>query len=125
MPLAPRPPLGMHASEHAGGQARWAEAAPPVTADTQVGQGLWCLAHTVWVGNSVVLAASVGLMAHHLFGCWHGDQRLKAKYGDAFEQVKARTSVVPFQAIWEGRQVRASEGAGQRDLPRWPPWAPH
>ena len=39
-----------------------------------VGQGLWCLGHSLWVGSSVVLAASLGLMAHHLFGCWHGDR---------------------------------------------------
>jgi zeta-carotene isomerase len=31
-------------------------------------------------------------------------RRLSAKYGQAFEEVKARTSIVPFQAIWEGRQ---------------------
>lgn len=31
-------------------------------------------------------------------------QRLKAKYGDAFEDVKARTSIVPFAAILDGRQ---------------------
>lgn len=47
---------------------------------------------------------SLGLMAHHLFGCWHGDYRLKRKYGDAFEAVKSRTSTLPFAAILEGRQ---------------------
>lgn len=73
----------------------------------QVGQAIWCAAHTLWIGNSVILAASAGLMAHHLFGCWHGDRRLSDKYGAAFEVVKARTSTMPFQAIWEGRQVRS------------------
>jgi zeta-carotene isomerase len=48
---------------------------------------LWCLAHTLWVGNSFMVATSLGLMAHHAFGCWHGDRRLKDKYGDAFEKV--------------------------------------
>jgi len=70
-----------------------------------VGQGLWCLAHTLWVGNSFMVTTSLGLMVHHLFGCWHGDRRLKAKYGEAFESVKSRTSIMPFQAILEGRQV--------------------
>jgi len=42
-----------------------------------VGQGLWCAAHCLWTGSSVVLAASAALMVHHLFGCWHGDRRLK------------------------------------------------
>ena len=69
-----------------------------------VGQFIWCLAHTLWIGNSFTLTTSVGLLAHHLFAVWHGDQRLAAKYGDAFEAVKARTSVVPFAAILEGRQ---------------------
>ncbi|KIY96313.1 hypothetical protein MNEG_11647 [Monoraphidium neglectum] len=44
-----------------------------------VGQGLWCAAHCLWTGSSVVIAASVGLMAHHLFGCWHGDRRLRVR----------------------------------------------
>jgi hypothetical protein len=51
------------------------------------GQALWCFAHTLWVGNSFMVTTSLGLMAHHLFGCWHGDRRLAAKYGDAFEKV--------------------------------------
>jgi zeta-carotene isomerase len=75
-----------------------------------VGQAIWCAAHTLWVGSSVMVAASAGLMAHHLFGCWHGDQRLSSKYGEAFEVVKARTSTMPFKAIMEGRQVRALTG---------------
>mmetsp|Transcript_11838 Transcript_11838/g.37604 ORF Transcript_11838/g.37604 Transcript_11838/m.37604 type:complete len:379 (-) Transcript_11838:258-1394(-) len=69
-----------------------------------VGQGIWCLAHTIWIGNTFVLATSFGLMAHHIFGCWHGDRRLKAKYGDTFEAVKSRTSTWPFAAIMDGRQ---------------------
>ena len=52
-----------------------------------VGQLIWCLAHTLWVGSSFMLATSAGLMAHHLFGAWHGDQRLAAKYGSAFDEV--------------------------------------
>lgn len=52
-----------------------------------------------------MIAASAGLMAHHAFGCWHGDFRLKRKYGEAFEELKERTSTVPFLAIAEGRQV--------------------
>ncbi|PNH02166.1 15-cis-zeta-carotene isomerase, chloroplastic [Tetrabaena socialis] len=69
-----------------------------------VGQAIWCAAHTLWIGNSFMVVTSAGLMAHHLFGCWHGDRRLKAKYGEAFEAVKARTSTLPFAAILDGRQ---------------------
>ncbi|GLC43362.1 15-cis-zeta-carotene isomerase [Pleodorina starrii] len=69
-----------------------------------VGQGIWCAAHTLWIGSSFMVVTSACLMAHHLFGCWHGDRRLRAKYGDAFEAVKARTSVLPFAAILDGRQ---------------------
>ncbi|KAL2644736.1 hypothetical protein R1flu_012323 [Riccia fluitans] len=69
-----------------------------------VGQFLWCLAHTLWIGNSFTLITSLGLCAHHIFGVWHGDRRLKAKYGEAFEVVKKRTSIFPFAAILDGRQ---------------------
>nr|UAJ74770.1 zeta carotene isomerase [Buddleja davidii] len=69
-----------------------------------VGQVIWCVAHTVWIGNSVAVAASAGLIAHHLFGVWNGDRRLSIRYGEAFEVVKKRTSVVPFAAILDGRQ---------------------
>lgn len=48
----------------------------------QVGQLIWCLAHTMWIGNTFMLTTTAGLMAHHLFGCWHGDRRLSAKYGE-------------------------------------------
>ncbi|OIW14673.1 hypothetical protein TanjilG_33015 [Lupinus angustifolius] len=69
-----------------------------------VGQVLWCLAHTVWIGNSVAVAASFGLIGHHLFGVWNGDRRLAIRYGQDFDLVKERTSVVPFAAILDGRQ---------------------
>ncbi|XP_073046622.1 15-cis-zeta-carotene isomerase, chloroplastic isoform X2 [Primulina eburnea] len=69
-----------------------------------VGQVIWCIAHTIWIGNSVALAASVGLIAHHLFGVWNGDRRLAIRYGEAFEVLKSRTSITPFAAILEGRQ---------------------
>ena len=40
----------------------------------------------------MMLAATAGLMAHHLFGVWNGDRRLRDRHGEAFEAVKARTS---------------------------------
>ncbi|WMV56691.1 hypothetical protein MTR67_050076 [Solanum verrucosum] len=67
-------------------------------------QVIWCLAHTLWIGNSVAVAASVGLIGHHLFGAWNGDRRLAIRYGEAFEVVKNRTSIIPFTAILDGRQ---------------------
>lgn len=70
-----------------------------------VGQVIWCLAHTLWIGNSVAAAASVGLISHHLFGVWNGDRRLKSRYGEAFDALKRRTSVIPFAAILEERQM--------------------
>lgn len=69
-----------------------------------VGQGMWCLSHCLWSGNSVIITASIVLMAHHLFACWNGDRRLRDQHGDTFEQVKATTSVWPFMAILDGRQ---------------------
>lgn len=45
------------------------------------GQALWCLAHTLWIGSSFMVATTGALMAHHAFSCWHGDFRLRRKYG--------------------------------------------
>jgi uncharacterized membrane protein len=69
-----------------------------------VGQLIWCVAHTLWIGTTFTLVTSIGLMLHHLFAVWHGDYRLEQRYGSEFELVKARTSIVPFQAILDGRQ---------------------
>lgn len=58
-----------------------------------MGQAIWCAAHTLWIGNSFMVATSLGLMAHHLFGCWHGDKRLSDKYGEAFEKVRLASGI--------------------------------
>lgn len=50
----------------------------------------------------MTLTTSVMLMLHHAFGVYNGDRRLRDKYGKRFEEMKARTSVVPFLAILEG-----------------------
>lgn len=70
-----------------------------------VGQIIWCIAHTLWLGTSFMVVTSIGLILHHLFGVWHGDRRLSDRYGEAFEAVKVRTSVIPFVAILQGRQT--------------------
>ncbi|MFM7789079.1 MAG: NnrU family protein, partial [Microcystis panniformis] len=70
----------------------------------RVGQVIWCIAHTLWLGTSFTLLTSLGLIAHHLFAVWHGDRRLEDRYGEAFLKIKERTSVVPFLAIIDGRQ---------------------
>jgi uncharacterized membrane protein len=70
-----------------------------------VGQVIWCIAHTLWLGTSFMLLTSLGLIAHHLFAVWHGDRRLEQRYGEAFLAVKARTSVIPFLAVLDGRQT--------------------
>lgn len=70
-----------------------------------VGQLIWCIAHTLWIGTTFTLVTSIGLMLHHIFGVWHGDRRLLARYGEAFEKVKERTSIIPFLAIIQGRQT--------------------
>lgn len=69
-----------------------------------VGQFLWCFAHTLWIGNSFTVTTSVGLLAHHLFGVWHGDKRQSERHGEAYNTLKERTSVFPFAAILDGRQ---------------------
>ncbi len=69
-----------------------------------VGQAIWCIAHSLWIGTTFTLLTSLGLIAHHLFAVWHGDRRLQQRYGEAFTAVKERTSVIPFLAILDGRQ---------------------
>lgn len=69
-----------------------------------VGQVIWCIAHTLWLGTTFTLVTSLGLIAHHIFAVWHGDRRLTKRYGEAFTKVKERTSVIPMLAILDGRQ---------------------
>jgi len=69
-----------------------------------VGQVMWCAAHTASLGTSTAAAASAMLVLHHAYSVWHGDRRLAEKHGQAFQHVKDVTSVIPFQAVWEGRQ---------------------
>ena len=69
-----------------------------------IGQILWCLAHGLWIGTSFMMVTCFGLIGHHLFAVWHGDRRLKLKFGDDFEQLKTNTSVIPFLAVIDGRQ---------------------
>ena len=70
-----------------------------------VGQVIWCIAHTLWIGTSFTLVTSIGLVLHHLFGVWHGDRRLQARFGESFETIKSRTSIFPFLAVWQKRQT--------------------
>ncbi|MGH2413257.1 MAG: NnrU family protein [Microcystaceae cyanobacterium] len=70
-----------------------------------VGQVIWCIAHTLWIGTTFTLLTSIGLVAHHLFAVWHSDRRLQQRYGRAFTAVKERTSVIPLLAILDGRQT--------------------
>jgi uncharacterized membrane protein len=70
-----------------------------------VGQILWCFTHALWIGSSFMLVTCVGLIAHHLFAVWHGDRRLKARFGNAFDELKNSTSSVPFVAVIDGRQT--------------------
>jgi uncharacterized membrane protein len=69
-----------------------------------VGQVIWCFAHMLWLGTSFMVVTCGGLVAHHLFAVWNGDRRWLAKHGAAFAEAKARTSVLPFVAIVQGRQ---------------------
>ena len=69
-----------------------------------IGQILWCITHALWIGSSFMLVTCFGLVAHHLFAVWHGDRRLKERFGAAFDDLKAKTSVLPFRAVIDGRQ---------------------
>ena len=69
-----------------------------------IGQILWCITHALWIGSSFMLVTCFGLVAHHLFAVWHGDLRLQERFGAAFDDLKANTSVLPFRAVIDGRQ---------------------
>ena len=69
-----------------------------------VGQILWCMSHALWIGSSFMMVTCTGLIAHHLFAVWHGDRRLKARFGEAFDSLQSETSVMPFVAVIDGRQ---------------------
>jgi uncharacterized membrane protein len=69
-----------------------------------VGQVLWCATHLLWIGTSFMVVACVGLISHHLFAVWNGDRRLRNRFGAAFEDLRASTSVLPFAAVLDGRQ---------------------
>ena len=70
-----------------------------------VGQCMWSAAHLAMIGTSFTALTMALLVGHHAFACWHGDRRLEAAHGEDFLRIKERTSVIPFQAIVEGRQV--------------------
>jgi len=70
-----------------------------------VGQIIWCATHLLWIGSSFMVAACIGLIGHHLFAVWNGDRRLRNRFGDAFEELRASTSVIPFGAVLDGRQT--------------------
>lgn len=70
-----------------------------------VGQVLWCATHLLWIGTSFMLVACAGLIGHHLFAVWNGDRRLRNRFGPAFEELRASTSVLPFLAVLQGRQT--------------------
>ncbi|MEB3304914.1 MAG: NnrU family protein [Cyanobacteriota bacterium] len=69
-----------------------------------VGQVLWCATHLLWIGTSFMVVTCAALIAHHAFAIWHGDHRLRKRFGPAFEEWKASTSVLPFKAVADGRQ---------------------
>ena len=69
-----------------------------------IGQIIWCIAHSLWIGTSFTLVTSFGLICHHLFAIWHGDKRLEFKFGDEFLRFRQNTSIIPFLAILDGRQ---------------------
>lgn len=68
------------------------------------GQILWCLAHTAWIGSSFTLVTSLALVAHHCFGAWNGDRRLRDRYGAVWRAYADRTSIFPFAAMISGKQ---------------------
>jgi uncharacterized membrane protein len=61
-----------------------------------VGQILWCATHLLWIGSSFMLVTCAGLIGHHLFGGLERRSAPAARFGEAFEELRASTSVIPF-----------------------------
>jgi zeta-carotene isomerase len=70
-----------------------------------VGQVMWSIGHLAMVGTSFTALTMALLVGHHWFACWNGDRRLYDEHGEAFLEIKERTSVFPFKAVVEGRQT--------------------
>ena len=78
-----------------------------------LGQLLWCLAHTLWIGNSFMVVTSGALMAHHAFGCWHGDSRLRRKWGKVRPSLTHPQQLTTYQLCLH--LVNAKTIGGQSD----------
>jgi len=70
-----------------------------------VGQVMWSAGHLAMVGTSFNALTMALLIGHHAFACWNGDRRLYEEHGENFLKIKERTSIIPFQAVFEGRQI--------------------
>jgi zeta-carotene isomerase len=70
-----------------------------------VGQVMWSAAHLAMIGTSFTALTMALLVGHHYFACWNGDRRLEAEHGDNFARIRDKTSIMPFRAVWEGRQI--------------------
>lgn len=70
-----------------------------------IGQSMWSAAHLAMVGTSFTALTMALLVGHHAFACWNGDRRYYAEHGENFLKMKEKTSIIPFQAIIEGRQI--------------------
>ena len=70
-----------------------------------IGQILWSTAHLAMVGTTFSALTMILLISHHAFACWNGDRRLEAEHGERFMALKERTSIIPFRAIIDGRQI--------------------
>ena len=47
-----------------------------------------------------MVATSAALMAHHVFSCWHGDFRLRRKYGEVWGVLLS--SLLDLSVQWHG-----------------------
>ena len=71
---------------------------------------LWAVAHAIANGDlaTQLLCAAIGLTA--LNGMWSIDRKKRRRFGAAYAEFEARTSIVPFAAIVQGRnEFRAGE----------------
>jgi len=72
-----------------------------------IGQVMWSAAHLAMTGTSFTATTMALLIGHHAFACWNGDRRYRDFFGEELWNtvVVEKTSIVPFQAVLEGRQI--------------------
>lgn len=76
------------------------------------GIAIWALVHMICNGNLAAWLFFGTLLAQATLGTLNIDRKRLAQFGDTYQSIMKRTSIVPFVAIIEGRTAFAPEELG-------------